>query len=323
MDRSASDHPPRERLRDFLHGTLDQALSEQVEEHILHCAACCETLGELHAVADPWLQPLGQPDRSNDDDARHASADGPASAHADAPGEQAAGTWIGPYRLVRLLGEGGMGRVYLAQQQQPVRRSVALKLIKAGIANRQLVARFEAERQALALMEHPNIPHVLDVGMTPDGRHYFVTELIAGLPITEYCGVHRLTVRERLALFLPVCHAVQHAHHKAVVHRDLKPSNVLVCQRDGESIPKVIDFGIAKALDDPSEQGATRRESYTRYGQIVGTLEYMSPEQAALNRDDVDTRSDVYALGVLLYELLTGTTPLPSERARSQPLDET
>jgi serine/threonine protein kinase len=240
------------------------------------------------------------------------------SSAAEQPLAEGPGTRIGPYKLLQPIGEGGMGAVYMAEQEHPVRRRVAVKVIKPGMDTRQVVARFEAERQALALMDHPNIAKVLDAGTTGNGRPYFVMELVKGVPITRFCDDHHLTPRERLELFVPVCEAVQHAHQKGVIHRDLKPSNVLVALYDGKPVPKVIDFGVAKAL----HQKLTDRTMFTEFGQVVGTLEYMSPEQAEVNQLDIDTRSDVYSLGVLVYELLTGTTPFDRQRLRSAALRE-
>jgi len=213
---------------------------------------------------------------------------------------------IGPYRLIRQLGEGGMGLVFLAQQTHPIRRDVALKVIKPGMDSKQVIARFESERQALAMMDHPNIARVFDAGTTPSGLPYFVMELVDGSPITRYCDSQRLTLRERIELFIPVCKAIQHAHQKGVIHRDIKPSNILVTRPQNDAVPKVIDFGLAKALG----QRLSEATMMTNVGTVVGTLNYMSPEQAELGRQDIDTRSDVYSLGAVLYELLTGTTPL-------------
>ncbi len=218
---------------------------------------------------------------------------------------ETAGMVIGPYKLIEQIGEGGMGTVWMAQQTDPVKRLVAVKLIKAGMDSRQVIARFEAERQALALMDHAHIARVLDAGTTPNGRPYFVMDLVKGVPITRYCDEHHLTPRQRLELFIPVCQAVQHAHQKGIIHRDLKPSNVLVALYDGKPVPKVIDFGVAKAAG----QQLTDKTLVTGFGHLVGTLEYMSPEQAEVNQLDIDTRSDIYSLGVLLYELLAGSPP--------------
>lgn len=231
----------------------------------------------------------------------------------DAEISEAPGSSIGRYRLLQVIGEGGMGIVYMAEQTEPVHRKVALKIIKLGMDTKQVVARFEAERQALALMDHPNIAKVLDAGATESGRPYFVMELVRGVPITEYCDKNKLSTQERLQLFIPVCNAIQHAHQKGIIHRDIKPTNVMVTLHDGEPVPKVIDFGIAKATN----QRLTEKTLFTNYAQMIGTPAYMSPEQAEMSGLDIDTRTDVYSLGVLLYELLTGTTPFPAKELLS------
>ncbi len=228
------------------------------------------------------------------------------------------GSVIGPYKLLEQIGEGGMGFVYVAEQTRPMRRKVALKIIKPGMDTKQVVARFEAERQALAMMDHPNIAKVFDAGATDSGRPYFVMELVRGIPITDYCDREQLSITERLELFVLVCRAVQHAHQKGIIHRDLKPSNILVTVIDGAAVPKIIDFGVAKATG----VSLTERTIYTEFHQFIGTPLYMSPEQADVSGVDVDTRSDIYSLGVLLYELLTGTTPLDRDTFRTAAVDE-
>ena len=228
------------------------------------------------------------------------------------------GSVIGHYKLLEIIGEGGFGIVYMAEQKKPIRRKVALKVIKPGMDTREVIARFEAERQALAMMDHPNIAKVIDAGTTESGRPYFVMELVHGVPITQFCDENRLSNRKRMSLFTDVCRAVQHAHQKGVIHRDLKPSNVMATIHNGEPFIKIIDFGVAKAIN----QELTEKTLFTSYGQLVGTPQYMSPEQAQISSVDVDTRSDVYSLGVLLFELLTGSTPLCPKRLRESGYDE-
>ncbi len=228
------------------------------------------------------------------------------------------GLTVGRYRLLEKIGEGGFGVVYLAEQLEPVQRRVALKVIKPGMDTREVIARFEAERQALALMDHPHIAKVLDAGTTENERPYFVMELVCGLPLTEYCDQNRLPTDKRLELFIKVCHAVQHAHQKGIIHRDLKPSNVLVVVSDSMPVPKIIDFGVAKALG----QKLTQTTLFTASNRFIGTPAYMSPEQAELGGIDIDTRTDIYSLGVLLYELLTGVTPFDAQMLQRAAWDE-
>ena len=223
------------------------------------------------------------------------------------------GTLMGNFKLLEKIGEGGFGVVYMADQLAPVKRRVALKIIKLGMDTKQVVARFEAERQALAMMDHPNIAKLHDAGTTETGRPYFVMELVKGMPLTEFCDLNKLSSQRRLELFVTVCHAVHHAHQKGVIHRDLKPTNVMVTLHDNKPVPQIIDFGVAKAIG----QQLTERTMFTSHGQMIGTPAYMSPEQAQMSGLDVDTRSDVYSLGVLLYELLTGSPPLDAQRVRS------
>jgi tetratricopeptide (TPR) repeat protein len=278
-----------------------------------------EALLRAHDQAGRFLEPPpGDPRSTAVVDAAADTATGAPAAHAPAARPVTGQLIAGRYTLLEKIGEGGMGTVWLAQQQKPVRRPVAVKVIKAGMDTEQVLARFDAERQALALMDHPNIAKVFDGGTTDDGHPFFVMELVNGVPITRYCDDRRLTPRQRLELFVPVCQAVQHAHQKGIIHRDLKPSNVLVALYDGEPVPKVIDFGVAKAAG----VRLTEETLHTSFGAVVGTIEYMSPEQATFNQLDIDTRSDIYSLGVLLYELLTATTPLDRRRQRETPLLE-
>jgi WD40 repeat protein/serine/threonine protein kinase len=279
---------------------LDQACADapEVKQKV-------ESLLEAYEAAGSFLESPPQGSEATIDHPSRSLNEGP-------------GTKIGPYKLLQKLGEGGMGVVYMAEQEEPVRRRVALKIIKPGMDSREVIARFEAERQALALMDHQNIARILDAGMTATGRPFFVMELVHGVPITKYCDDHHLTPRERLELIVPVCQAIHHAHQKGVIHRDIKPSNVMVCLYDGKPVPKIIDFGVAKAIG----QRLTERTMFTQYGAIVGSLEYMSPEQAEMSQLGVDTRSDIYLLGVLMYELLTGDTPLRRQRLKEVAFDE-
>ncbi|MBP7937725.1 MAG: tetratricopeptide repeat protein [Phycisphaerae bacterium] len=269
--------------------------------------ALLERVKELLATHEESRGPLDSPPRGID-----------AYPTTDQPITEGPGTVIGPYKLLQRIGEGGFGVVYMADQTEPVKRRVALKIIKPGMDTRQVIARFEAERQALAMMDHLNIAKVLDAGTTDSSRPYFVMDLVKGVPITQYCDEHHLAPRERLELFVPVCQAIQHAHQKGVIHRDIKPTNILVAEYDDRAVPKIIDFGVAKA----TEQRLTEKTMFTQFGQVVGTVDYMSPEQAKLNQFDIDTRSDIYSLGVVLYELLTGETPFDRQRLRSAAFDE-
>ncbi len=313
--------PDWQRVKDL----FDECLSRPEAERASHLRQACGADG---ALRDRIESLLGAHDEAGDflAEPTQEGAPGPVGGHPAgtraAPGAEAIGegpgSTIGRFKLLQQIGEGGFGVVYMAEQQEPVRRKVALKIIKLGMDTRQVIARFEAERQALAMMDHPNIAKVFDGGATESGRPYFVMELVAGVPITQFCDERNLTTQERLGLFVPVCRAVQHAHQKGVIHRDIKPSNVLVTLHDETPVPKVIDFGIAKATRDR----LTEKTLFTEFKQFVGTPAYMSPEQAELSGLDIDTRSDIYSLGVLLYELLTGTTPFEAETLRGAAFDE-
>jgi serine/threonine protein kinase len=274
-----------------------------------------EALLQVHDEAIPFLEnPVPGPQESM----AGAKVSGATAGLSSSPAEKT-GDHIGRYKLLQQIGEGGCGVVYMAEQEEPVRRRVAIKVIKLGMDTKQVIARFEAERQALALMDHPNIAKVLDAGATETGRPYFVMELVRGIKITDYCDQENLSTAHRLQLFIQVCQAIQHAHQKGVIHRDIKPSNILVADHDGVPVPKVIDFGVAKAT---TGQRLTDKTLFTAFEQFIGTPAYMSPEQAKLSGLDVDTRTDIYALGVLLYELLTGKTPLDQKELLAAGLEE-
>ena len=299
-------------MSDSQHEQLEQLFCQTLEkstaaERKAFLDEACRDDAELRASVEALLKAHVEAGSFLDAPAVDPNATRESSRSTESPG-----TRIGRYKVLQLIGEGGFGSVYMAEQEEPVRRKVALKIIKLGMDTRQVTARFEAERQALALMDHPNIARVLDAGATESGRPYFVMELVKGITVTEYCDKNKLSTRERLDLFLQVCHAVQHAHQKGIIHRDLKPNNVLVTLHDSRPVPMVIDFGIAKA----TSQRLTDKTLFTEFRQFLGTPEYMSPDQAEISGLDVDTRTDIYSLGVLLYELLTGTTPFDATTLR-------
>ena len=321
--------PPSDRWRQ-ISSLFDEAVSLPIDQRSAFLDKACSGDVELKAEVLRLLESADQADEFLEkplvsqagpllrEAVEDIGADATAATLTTPPPAGAPAERIGPYRLMQKIGEGGMGEVWLAEQTEPVRRRVALKLIKAGMDTRQVIARFEAERQALALMDHPAIAKVYEAGATPRGLPYFAMEHVAGEPITAYCDRHRLGVPERLELFERVCDGVQHAHQKGVIHRDLKPSNVLVAIQDGKPVPKIIDFGVAKA----TAQRLTEKTMFTELGMIIGTPEYMSPEQAELTGLDVDTRTDIYSLGVMLYELLTGALPFESKELRKAGYDE-
>ena len=319
---------------------FQEALSRSPEERAAFLDQACAGRRELRAAVEALLlaheksgnvldKPPAELGRTVDSPA--VDAPGPATGdHTSEPAKPPAGITddrstetsgaviAGRYTLVEKIGEGGMGDVWVAKQTEPVKRKVALKLIKAGMDSRAVLQRFEQERQALAIMEHPNIARVIDGGMTAERRPFFVMELVNGLPLTKFCDEAKMGIRDRLELFASICQAVQHAHQKGIIHRDLKPSNILVTIIDGKPIPKVIDFGVAKATS-----GRLTDESLsTQFGAVVGTLEYMSPEQAGFSGEDIDTRADIYSLGVILYELLTGLRPIDARRLKKAAITE-
>src|ERR1700722_16518844 len=292
-----------------------EALQLPDHERAAYLERACGDDVELRCAVEALLQEHGQVG-----DFLEKSPNAPrAQAKAEAPSAEKPGDCIGDYKLLEQIGEGGCGVVFMAEQTAPVRRKVALKIIKPGMDTRSVIARFEAERQVLALMDHPNIAKIFDAGATQSGRPYFVMELVRGTKITDYCDQHSLTTEDRLKLFIQVCQAVQHAHQKGIIHRDIKPSNILVATTaEGVPLPVVIDFGIAKATNN---QELTDKTVFTAFEMLIGTPAYMSPEQAALGGIDIDTRTDIYSLGVLLYELLTGSTPFETGELQKVGLD--
>jgi serine/threonine protein kinase/tetratricopeptide (TPR) repeat protein len=295
-----------------------QAIERPTAERSAHIAGACGDDDELRQEVESLIASMDEAGGFLSAPTGHGQPDAAAPTVASTPLVEHPGSRIGRYKLLQLIGEGGFGSVFMAEQEHPVRRKVAIKIIKLGMDTKQVIARFEAERQALAMMDHPNIARVLDAGATDTGQPYFVMELVRGVPITQYCDENKLTADERLDLLTQVCQAVQHAHQKGIIHRDIKPSNVLVTMHDDRPVPKVIDFGIAKATN----ARLTERTLFTEYRQFIGTPQYTSPEQAQMSGLDVDTRSDVYSLGVLLYELLTGTTPFDPKELRSAGYDQ-
>jgi hypothetical protein len=298
-----------QKLETIFHTASELNTPEQRERYL---AEACLADAELRHQVESLLIAVPVGDALFRACEQHSQRSGSASIPSEVVTEHA-GSVIGRYKVLEKIGEGGMGVVYMAEQEQPVRRKVALKIIKLGMDTRQVIARFEAERQALAIMDHPHIAQVLDAGATETGRPYFVMELVQGVPITQFCDANQLAFQERLKLFIPLCHAIQSAHQKGIIHRDIKPSNVLVTMHNGAPHPIVIDFGVAKAMD----QELTERTLFTNFATMIGTPAYMSPEQAEMGKLHVDTRSDIYSLGVLLYELLAGSPPFPEERLRS------
>ena len=314
----STDHPPDDVLRDYLNGKVPAPEASPIEAHLGGCEACAARLESLAIGTDSFRERVRDAALTATAEEGGSSIDGFTIGRAWC--DAAIGTIVaGRYKLRQVLGEGGMGTVYLAEQIQPIRRQVALKLIRAGMDSRTVLARFDSERQALAIMDHPHIARVLDAGTTDTGHPFFVMELVKGVPLTEFCDQHRLNLPTRLNLFRQICGAVQHAHQKGIIHRDLKPTNILVEDHDGTPVPKVIDFGLAKAT---SGLQLTEQSLFTAIGTIAGTPLYMAPEQATFNALDVDTRTDIYALGVILYELLTGSTPIRRKSLHMAALDE-